>query len=732
MSAQLTSVQQSAYHRIREAGKEGRLRSDFDLRTVGALERKGLIRSIERSIVHRGKDMIRGYVVLAELVDEPADLPKPEEGLPPAEEPTEPPVPGVEWFEPHEGLPVASAFVAHPDEGRLHLIVVVGDGKVPQLAHVTNGHPRAISCRVWDPATAWFGKMQSIQHADLVDRPRVFRMLVTQFAREMPRAPWAVKFEAEKVDCPSCEQPTERGKLVRIGDLAPMCPACAADHARPDPQRIDVPEEPVCTCTDDNCREDCAVCAELTLCERVREAAVAAVRGDPPIHEWCSMFPAYEEPELRKLADDILANGLLEPIVLFEGKVLDGRNRLAACRRSGVDPRFVEFDGPDALAFVVAKNLHRRHLTESQRAMLGARLEGLREAARQRQEASRIGAGGQRSAAPAAPSRKASEDAAAIVGASARLVEYAGKVQREGTPELVAAVDAGKVQVFTAADLVKLPAEEQRALVEAADPKIVRQAAKAARDKAAAERKARDLARREELAAKAGQAMPELAVCDLRLAKVADVLPSVRGAALVHADPPWKYNNHGNGHAEAHYETMTIPEIVSDLAEAYGSAADDAYLVVWATCPMLEDWFRHVDSDTGWRWRFATAGAWGKTGGIGVGFHWRGDAEIVLVYTKGRPKPIGTLGNWHLSERTEHSEKPEEWLRMMVGSFAPAGSVVLDLYAGRAPLARACLATHRRYVGAESDPERHREAMLAIAPLTPLFPGREHAEGPQP
>src|SRR5690606_33595186 len=80
----------------------------------------------------------------------------------------------------------------------------------------------------------------------------------------------------------------------------------------------------------------------------------------------------------------VTALGLREPPVLLGGRVLDGRNRYRACLEVGVAPRFVDFDGGegDALAYVVSLNLHRRHLSESQRAMVAARIANLRDGQR--------------------------------------------------------------------------------------------------------------------------------------------------------------------------------------------------------------------------------------------------------------------------------------------------------------------------------------------------------------
>src|SRR4051812_10366915 len=88
------------------------------------------------------------------------------------------------------------------------------------------------------------------------------------------------------------------------------------------------------------------------------------------IHPYANVFPLLQGAEFDAFADDIAKHGLREPIVLYEKKMLDGRNRHRACLVRKVEPRFVEFTGDDPLAFVISANLQRRHLDTSQRAMV--------------------------------------------------------------------------------------------------------------------------------------------------------------------------------------------------------------------------------------------------------------------------------------------------------------------------------------------------------------------------
>lgn len=105
-------------------------------------------------------------------------------------------------------------------------------------------------------------------------------------------------------------------------------------------------------------------------------------------HPAASLFPMLPDSELQKLAEDIRKNGLLEPIVLHEGMILDGRNRFAACELADLQARFVEWDkaGNSPILYVISKNLHRRQLTTSQRAAVAVEsLPLLKEEARKRQ-----------------------------------------------------------------------------------------------------------------------------------------------------------------------------------------------------------------------------------------------------------------------------------------------------------------------------------------------------------
>jgi hypothetical protein len=92
--------------------------------------------------------------------------------------------------------------------------------------------------------------------------------------------------------------------------------------------------------------------------------------SDREFHTLAEIFPPMSDADVAALAKDIKEHGQIEPIVLYEGMILDGRSRYRACLLAGVSPDFDEYDAwsdIDPLAFVVGKNLHRRHLTSEQK-----------------------------------------------------------------------------------------------------------------------------------------------------------------------------------------------------------------------------------------------------------------------------------------------------------------------------------------------------------------------------
>jgi ParB-like chromosome segregation protein Spo0J len=173
-------------------------------------------------------------------------------------------------------------------------------------------------------------------------------------------------------------------------------------------------------------------------------------------HEYADLFPMMATADIARLAEDIRENGQANPIVTFEGKILDGRNRYQACLLVDVDPGFAEYDGTEPLAFVVSHNLHRRHLNESQRGMVGAKLANLQHGANRHTLASAI-------ALPNPPVTQ--KQAAEMLNIGVDSIKRSKTVLKSGIPELQDMQMSGEVSAKAASVVAKLPEEEQRKAV---------------------------------------------------------------------------------------------------------------------------------------------------------------------------------------------------------------------------------------------------------------------------
>jgi len=178
-------------------------------------------------------------------------------------------------------------------------------------------------------------------------------------------------------------------------------------------------------------------------------------------HPASDIFPLMEGEDLEDLAQDIREHGLREPITLHsDGSILDGRNRYRACLRVGIAPRFVtwEDDGSPA-SFVISLNLKRRHLTPSQRSMIGHKAMPLLAA----EAKARMLAG--KTLGTLEPRGKAHNLAGAAVGVSGETVRRAEVVVKRGVPELAEKVRNGEMTVRRAELIATRPPEEQRAIL---------------------------------------------------------------------------------------------------------------------------------------------------------------------------------------------------------------------------------------------------------------------------
>lgn len=182
------------------------------------------------------------------------------------------------------------------------------------------------------------------------------------------------------------------------------------------------------------------------------------------IHPAAELFPLMSDDEFAALKKNISEQGLLEPIWIYDGRILDGRNRYRACNELGIDPSTREYTGASPVAFVWSLNAERRHLTKSQRATIGVEMLPLLEAeAQKRIEATQLAgrdqeghaiSAGPISASPKDETGKSADLAGKQVGVGRTMIQKAKQVQTEDA-ELFQQVKRGEVQLEDAHRKVK-------------------------------------------------------------------------------------------------------------------------------------------------------------------------------------------------------------------------------------------------------------------------------------
>lgn len=320
-------------------------------------------------------------------------------------------------------------------------------------------------------------------------------------------------------------------------------------------------------------------------------------------HPAANIFPLMTGAEYDALVSDIAEHGQHEPIWLHpDGRIIDGRNRYRACCDLGLVPESKIWDGKGSLvAFVVSLNLHRRHLSSSQRAVVALDVLPLLEAEARERMLAGVGTNhdqkidqGNNGRAP-----QATEQAATMTGTNRQYVSDA-KAIAQTAPDLLENIRSGETTIPAAKREIKERKREERREV---NRQII-------------------------------ETVPTVTEA-VQLAKFATIV----------IDPPWDWGDENDvdqfGRARPTYKTMTLYELrelpVGDLADV------DCHLYLWITNRSLPKGFDLLDA---WGFRYITCLTWVKPS-FGMGNYFRGQSEQVLFGVRGsqllKRKDVGTV-----------------------------------------------------------------------------------------
>lgn len=383
-------------------------------------------------------------------------------------------------------------------------------------------------------------------------------------------------------------------------------------------------------------------------------------------HPIADLFPMMSEEESTALVSSMRTHGFDKehPIILYEGKILDGRNRYRAAGVAGVEPVLREWLTGDPWDFVWRENAIRRHLEPSQKTAIAieflrgsdawkAERERAKVAANEaRAEASRLAMIGNSNASKTSP---VSSDTGPV--SASRLPIVPAMPKPPETPREVLSNPATHTR-----ELAHTIRERDKiaALVGTSPATVSRVLAVQARDAEQFER------------VKRGEVSASKALGEIKLEAKRTLAEEIRANPVVTpdgkyqvivSDPPWKYDARGEDtthRGKNLYPEMTVPEI---CALPVGSLAqDDCVMFLWTTNAFMRGAYDCLDA---WGFQEKTILTWDKVN-LGLGDWLRNVTEHCILAVRGRPIVSLTNQTTLISEkRREHSRKPEAFYALV-------------------------------------------------------------------
>lgn len=327
--------------------------------------------------------------------------------------------------------------------------------------------------------------------------------------------------------------------------------------------------------------------------------------------EFRSWIAPLEKAEYNQLETNIIRDGCIEPLSVWNSTILDGHNRYDICTRNNIPYQTVEIKlntRQDALNWIIDKQTGRRNLAPWQLSLLrGKRYNAVKPETWSRQP----------------------------VGNQIDTVRTRDKLAKQFQVSPATIQRDGKF----AKEAEQASQELETPVMQLSKSQILEVAKKIQEEKRSENRQAR---------------IEKL----VEISKENKPIQTEKKYNVILADPPWRYEYSQSDirKIENNYPTMDIDEICE--LPIKNIASDDCVLFLWTTSPKLTEGIKVLD---GWGFQYKTCAVWVKDK-IGMGYYFRQQHELLLVGTKGSvpaPEPDKRVSSVIVSDREEHSKKPE-------------------------------------------------------------------------
>jgi N6-adenosine-specific RNA methylase IME4 len=344
------------------------------------------------------------------------------------------------------------------------------------------------------------------------------------------------------------------------------------------------------------------------------------------------LIPALTTEEYKQLEANILSEGIRDPLVIWNGYLVDGHNRYAIACEHDLDYKTVNKDFKDSTAvkeWMILNQFGRRNLSNYQRSVLALQLEEVFSAKAKENQKLSEGKGIQKSEYLKGPEVVTIKEVAKVANVSHDSIAKVKKIEAVATPEVKAQLSTGELSINQAYQEIKK--EEKKEI---------------------------QIEKKKEYE----QRIATVSVNEFK-ANIFDTKDKYR---IIYADPPWQYDleqtSPNLGGAIKHYNSMSIEELcalpVNDIAEK------DAVLFLWITSPKLNLFLQLMEA---WGFEYKTSFVWDKVK-HNMGHYNSVRHEFLLIGGRGKSTPdIKQLHDSVITiERSDkHSEKPVEFLNII-------------------------------------------------------------------
>jgi site-specific DNA-methyltransferase (adenine-specific) len=413
--------------------------------------------------------------------------------------------------------------------------------------------------------------------------------------------------------------------------------------------------------------------------------------------EFRSLIPPLTPEERAQLEANLIADGCREPLIVWQGCLVDGHNRFEICTRLGIAYETLEMEFADreaAMDWMDANQLGRRNLSpENFKLAVGRRYNRTKKAARFEE--------GNKAAEKTVdqndtPFTSTAAKLATEYGISEATVKRAGKFAEEveeakktAAPELKKAIEERKVSKADAVKIATLPQAEQKKVVELSDKEIVAKANQIKREQKEAKKTEKVIAENKAVEAVQGLAKVDIsAVADIRLCSCKELFASGVRPDVVITDPPYPrefldtFTELAEGCALAGVKVVAVmsgqsylPEVMERLCKHLKYRWTMAYLTPGGQAVQL--------------WQAKVNTFWKPLLVFGEATDWFGD--VVKSDVNDNDK---RFHNWGQSE-----SGMMDWIKRM----SKPNDLICDPFMGAGTTAVAALACGRRFVGCDID-----------------------------